>query len=654
MRELKLGSLLFSFSLLFILSDAQLDPERFTFNPSDCTPDEEFVRCGSVCHPTCESIFKSEDSLICTKQCVIGCFCRRGLLRDKSGKCIPREACPPPNAASRADELTQEKVDVIRDPFPDQAPSRQPDGRSSFQSPIKPERPTFNPTTCRADEEYKHCGSVCDDTCTTVVARELRPCTLQCVSGCFCKPPLVRDLGEACVPASQCANASNAFSPQGAPDSPYDRSGRTDSRKFPPNVSDRTDARRPDSRYPQYPSQPDVRSSGRYPPQPQEGVFGQRFRPQTPDSTDGRDGRQFYPRPDGRDGRTFQTQPSDGKVNQFRPQQPDGRYPTTNQQPEGRDGRQLQPRPDGRDGRQFPSQQPEGREGRSNSPDSSEQIKPGRNAANARDCRRDENFQTCGSACDDSCANINDRGTRACTYQCVIGCFCNKPLVRAVDGSCIRPENCPIIQNGTRPDSRSQYPQQAYPQYPQNPQYPLYPQYPQSPQYPQYPQGPQQGSSGSAQYPNQQYPQRPQQSSQPRNPQSPDQQYPGQTKEQFPKYPTNFTQNPSGPYQPPQQSPFETQCGQNEIFLNCGTSCEDTCETIFDTRPRACTYQCVMGCFCTQGLVRDRNGNCVSRNQCSPPLQSGTKGASTVPRDAVIHSPSISVSPNAANTAIES
>lgn len=53
--------------------------------------------------------------------------------------------------------------------------------------------------------------------------------------------------------------------------------------------------------------------------------------------------------------------------------------------------------------------------------------------------------------------------------------------------------------------------------------------------------------------------------------------------------------------------------GENEEYLACGTACPATCENYKEVRP--CTMQCVSGCFCTKGTVR--NGNkCVGIEEC--------------------------------------
>lgn len=63
-----------------------------------CRKNEEHNWCGSACEPTC-ALMASEPP-ICTEQCVSGCFCKDGWLKNANGRCVrqkskrcQREAC---------------------------------------------------------------------------------------------------------------------------------------------------------------------------------------------------------------------------------------------------------------------------------------------------------------------------------------------------------------------------------------------------------------------------------------------------------------------------------------------------------------------------------------------------------------------------------
>ena len=48
-----------------------------------------YQQCGSMCPQTCES-----DDVVCTKQCVEGCFCADGTVLNDDGNCIDPSECP--------------------------------------------------------------------------------------------------------------------------------------------------------------------------------------------------------------------------------------------------------------------------------------------------------------------------------------------------------------------------------------------------------------------------------------------------------------------------------------------------------------------------------------------------------------------------------
>lgn len=55
-----------------------------------CGQNEEYQECGTACPPTC----KDPTPGPCTQQCVRACFCKPGLVRNESGKCVKPRKCP--------------------------------------------------------------------------------------------------------------------------------------------------------------------------------------------------------------------------------------------------------------------------------------------------------------------------------------------------------------------------------------------------------------------------------------------------------------------------------------------------------------------------------------------------------------------------------
>ncbi|KAF9560769.1 hypothetical protein EC968_006055 [Mortierella alpina] len=135
----------------------------------DCGKNEVFYSCGSACPLTCENINNPPD--FCTLNCVVGCFCKPGLIRRKDGQCVQESQC---------------KADP------------------TFTKVPAPAKPSPVPAMkCQKNELYKECGSTCPLTCENI-NNPPRACTLNCESGCFCKPGLIRRKDGQCVQESQC------------------------------------------------------------------------------------------------------------------------------------------------------------------------------------------------------------------------------------------------------------------------------------------------------------------------------------------------------------------------------------------------------------------------------------------------------------------
>jgi hypothetical protein len=136
-------------------------PPRPSPTPStlECPGVKEYRECGTACPLTCDNI---NTTIVCTLQCVQGCFCPSGLV-EYGEHCVPPQFCP----------------SVIPRPSP---------------TPGAPQ--------CPGVKEFDGCGTACPLTCDNPGPLI---CTLQCVGGCFCPPGLV-ELDDTCVPAEFCPN----------------------------------------------------------------------------------------------------------------------------------------------------------------------------------------------------------------------------------------------------------------------------------------------------------------------------------------------------------------------------------------------------------------------------------------------------------------
>ncbi|EYC00848.1 hypothetical protein Y032_0112g295 [Ancylostoma ceylanicum] len=57
------------------------------------------------------------------------------------------------------------------------------------------------------------------------------------------------------------------------------------------------------------------------------------------------------------------------------------------------------------------------------------------------------------------------------------------------------------------------------------------------------------------------------------------------------------------------------KCGENERFDICGNACERTCE---DKENKMCPRACYVpgDCTCVKGFFRNKEGKCVSEDDC--------------------------------------
>ncbi|KAL7011539.1 hypothetical protein ACKWTF_014308 [Chironomus riparius] len=204
-----------------------------------CPKWEVYSRCAGPNQPNCFHRHASTDE----SQCIPGCVCTRGMIRDPNTfKCISEHKCPNPvnnpkwcpinEVYSDCSAGCQRTCDTLNAVFKCRCiPGcicRDGYVRSQITNqcvPIKsckgcPKGYKRNPETgncefqcneCPKNEEYKDCGSHCEPDC---FPRAIA-CILSCKQGCFCKTGYVRGpQNGTCIPKDKCPKcpANESFS----------------------------------------------------------------------------------------------------------------------------------------------------------------------------------------------------------------------------------------------------------------------------------------------------------------------------------------------------------------------------------------------------------------------------------------------------------
>lgn len=169
---------------------------------------------------TCESIFQNQTCNV-NAPCIHGCTCKPRFIRFGT-KCIlpsecpqtfpgtqvtsslsidpsPNEQCPPgtPFVECSADPCTVNRCLGV----PSATCIVDRCGSCSAKWYIGNQDVTEEcKSRCTSEEAYNQCGTACPPKCS-----DLNPvCSLQCVAGCFCKPPLIRGPTGKCIQKEQC------------------------------------------------------------------------------------------------------------------------------------------------------------------------------------------------------------------------------------------------------------------------------------------------------------------------------------------------------------------------------------------------------------------------------------------------------------------
>uniref|UniRef100_A0A182NIS6 TIL domain-containing protein n=1 Tax=Anopheles dirus TaxID=7168 RepID=A0A182NIS6_9DIPT len=132
----------------------------------ECGLNEHADDCGTACERTC-----LPRRVGCTMNCVQGCFCLPGYVREvEGGRCIPLEDCAPDNTMVA---LVLTLMSVCSEPL-----------------------------ECGPNEYLDSCGTPCQLYCNADPVDLF--CPLVCASGCFCQPGLIREVKDGkCIPLEE-------------------------------------------------------------------------------------------------------------------------------------------------------------------------------------------------------------------------------------------------------------------------------------------------------------------------------------------------------------------------------------------------------------------------------------------------------------------
>ncbi|XP_055930162.1 zonadhesin-like [Argiope bruennichi] len=525
--------------------------------PVVCKENEQFQECGSACPLTCDNIGTS--NVPCPQQCVKGCFCKPGYVRDRTGRCILPNFCPvvcgvneefkecgsacPANCTNHLQPQRLCPAICVKGCFCKSGFVRDSSGKCIL--------PTMCPVVCRPNEEFKECGLPCQITCDNLGIPAL-PCPLQCTKGCFCKPGFVRNRDGDCVrPSScpivcgeneefqKCGTACPATCISGTEQRPCraicvrgcfckpgfvrDLSGNCVRPELCPAVC------RENEEFQECGTACPANCTSPLPQSPCPAICVR--------SCFCKPG--FIRDPTGRCVRPEQCPVVCGENEVF--QECGTACPANCTSPVT-----MRPCPAicvrGCFCRPGFIRDPSGRCVR---PEQCPLI-----------CSENEEFQECGTACAANCTN--PKPTHPCPAICVRGCFCRPGFIRDPSGRCVRPEQCPVVcgENELFQECGTSCPAKCPNLLPQLP-------------------CPEMCVRGCFCKP-------------------------------------GFVRDPTGKCVRPEQCPVV--CGENEVFQECGTACPASCSS--PVPQRACPAICVRGCFCKPGFIRDSSGRCVRPEQC--------------------------------------
>ncbi|XP_015434703.1 PREDICTED: von Willebrand factor-like [Dufourea novaeangliae] len=200
-------------SRLLLLSFA-LVATLFISTDAECPENEVWNECGSACPLTCDDLWNPEPRM-CIALCIPRCVCVDDFVRNDNGNCIPKNKCrkscrPKPitlfskSCSSDFSRCSVSLLDGMLEIF-----RKLP--LHSLEVPCnKPAESRCQAFTegayagCPKNEVWNQCGTACPLTCEDVRNPKPKPCTKQCVPGCYCIDDLVRSDQWKCIPRDKC------------------------------------------------------------------------------------------------------------------------------------------------------------------------------------------------------------------------------------------------------------------------------------------------------------------------------------------------------------------------------------------------------------------------------------------------------------------
>jgi len=183
-----------------------------------CPGDKEYTECGSACPDKCNQ----QEGQMCTMQCVPGCFCKSGYVLDDKGICIDRNSCPNqcPKPHQKWNTCGTACEPSCKEPKPQICTKQCVIGCQCEKGYVKDDQGNCIlqkdcPNRCpKPHQKWNDCGTACEPNCK---APNPQVCTKQCVIGCQCESGYVKDDQGNCILEKDCPNNSSNSTDKSCP-----------------------------------------------------------------------------------------------------------------------------------------------------------------------------------------------------------------------------------------------------------------------------------------------------------------------------------------------------------------------------------------------------------------------------------------------------